>query len=304
MQNILQTKDLSKRYGKFTALNRANITIRKGDIYGLVGKNGAGKTTLMKLITGLSQRSSGELSLFDETTRSEQSRSRIGAIVETPEFFPYLSGAQNLEYFRIQRGIVERDAVATALAEVELTDAATKKFKTYSLGMKQRLGLALALMGSPDFLILDEPINGIDPEGIVHIRQLLKKLNEEKHITILISSHILTELANLATRFAIIDKGVILEELTAEELSAKSQSYIEIVVDNPKLALAQMEQQLGIKNYFVDAQNHIILHEGFERTAEMSRLLVQQGFNLYEIKQRKTTLEEYFMSAIGEGHHA
>ncbi len=299
MPTILETKALTKNYGKFCALNRASITIRQGDIFGLVGKNGAGKTTLMKLITGLTERSEGEIALFGEGKRSERMRTRIGAIVEIPEFFPYFTAEQNLEYFRMQRGIAEPDAVKKTLETVELNDTGKKKFRTFSLGMKQRLGLALALMGSPDFLILDEPSNGIDPEGIVHIRKLLKKLNEERNITILISSHNLTELSNLATRFAIIDRGVILEELTALELEQKSKSRMEIVVDNVNLAAAILEEELGLRNYSINSDNHILLSEGFDRSAEISRTLVNKGLDLHSLAERPSTLEDYFLKTIG-----
>lgn len=299
---VLQTHRLTKSYRGYAALNSASIGIRRGDIYGIVGKNGAGKTTLMKLITGLTEPSSGELALFGEARDLQRMRARIGAIVEQPDFFPYFSGPQNLEYFRIQRGIAEKEAVEKALAAVELRDAGEKKFKAYSLGMKQRLGMALALMGSPDFLILDEPINGIDPEGIVHIRNLIKKLNRERKMTILISSHILAELANLATRFAIIDRGVVLEELTAEELAAKTGSYLRIRVDEPKLALAYLEQELGLSRFWVDQAQQIILEEGIERSAEISALLVGRGLALHEIACCRSSLEDYFMQKIGEVH--
>lgn len=190
---ILQTQELTRRYGHTLALDRASITVEKGQIFGLVGRNGAGKTTLIRLISGQSIPTSGQISLFGQTSDSglNRARSLTGAMVEIPSFYPYLTARQNLEYYRIQRGIPGKNCVDEALELVNLTDTGKKKFKTFSLGMKQRLGLALALMNQPEFLLLDEPINGLDPEGIVEFRELLLRLNRERQTTIFISSHIL-----------------------------------------------------------------------------------------------------------------
>ena len=186
---ILQTQELTRRYGHTLALDRASITVEKGQIFGLVGRNGAGKTTLIRLISGQSIPTSGQISLFGQTSDSglNRARSLTGAMVEIPSFYPYLTARQNLEYYRIQRGIPGKNCVDEALELVNLTDTGKKKFKTFSLGMKQRLGLALALMNQPEFLLLDEPINGLDPEGIVEFRELLLRLNRERQTTILIS---------------------------------------------------------------------------------------------------------------------
>ena len=198
---ILQTRDLTRRYGHTLALDHAALSVEKGQIFGLVGRNGAGKTTLIRLISGQSHPTAGEVTLFGASTPAAlaRARSRTGAMVEIPSFYPYLTARQNLEYYRIQRGIPGRECVDEALEQVRLTDTGKKKFKTFSLGMKQRLGLALALMNHPEFLLLDEPINGLDPEGIVEFRELLLQLNRERQTTILISSHILSELSTLAT---------------------------------------------------------------------------------------------------------
>ncbi|MEG0377710.1 MAG: ATP-binding cassette domain-containing protein, partial [Eubacterium sp.] len=200
-QPILKTHHLTKKYHHSIVLDNVSLTIKKGDIYGLVGKNGAGKTTLMRLITSLAFKTSGEIELFGESSDIglNEAKKRIGTIIEESSFFPFFSAHDNLEYYRIQRGIPGKDSVSNALAFVGLSGTDKKKFKNFSLGMKQRLGLALAIMNSPDLLILDEPINGLDPTGIVDFRNILLKLNQEKNTTIFISSHILPELSNLAT---------------------------------------------------------------------------------------------------------
>ena len=217
---ILVTRGLTKRYGNHLAVDHVELSIQKGQIYGLVGRNGAGKTTIIRMVTAQTVPTEGEVSLFGASGERELSkmRARTGAMVETPSFYPYLTARQNLEYYRIQRGIPGKECVDEALEQVRLTDTGKKKFKTFSLGMKQRLGLALALMNHPEFLLLDEPINGLDPEGIVEFRNLLLRLNQERHTTILISSHILSELANLATCYGFLDNGMMLEQSSARAL--------------------------------------------------------------------------------------
>ncbi|MDR0286444.1 MAG: ATP-binding cassette domain-containing protein [Clostridiales bacterium] len=202
--NVLKTQNLTKRYGMTVAVDNVSLTVENGDIFGLIGQNGAGKTTLMRLITSLTQSDSGELELFNKTSSSElrNARARMGCIIELPAFYPNLTATQNLEYYRIQRGIPDKTTVQKALELVNLTNTGKKKFKNFSLGMKQRLGLALAILNNPDFIILDEPINGLDPTGIIEIRDLIKQLNE-RGITMLISSHILSELSQVANKYAI-----------------------------------------------------------------------------------------------------
>ena len=212
---VLATRGLTKRYGQHAAVDRVNITLEKGQIYGLVGRNGAGKTTIIRMVTAQTPVTSGEIELFGATAPAELSRmrSRTGAMVEIPSFYPYLTAHDNLEYYRLQRGIPGSHVVDEALEAVRLHDTGKKKFKQFSLGMKQRLGLALALMNRPELLLLDEPINGLDPEGIVEFRNLLLDLNRQRETTILISSHILTELSALATCYGFLDGGRLLEDL-------------------------------------------------------------------------------------------
>ena len=211
---ILETTNLSKIYGRQQAVSNFSLAIQKGDIYGLIGQNGAGKTTLMRMITSLTQPTSGSLSLFGETSPAglQAARRRTSAIIEVPVFYPNLTAHQNLEYYRIQRGIPDKNTVQQALSFVGLSDTGKKKFKNFSLGMKQRLGLALATLNNPDFIILDEPINGLDPMGIVEIRNLIQDLSKQG-ITILLSSHILTELALVANKFAFMHQGKLIKNL-------------------------------------------------------------------------------------------
>ena len=210
-ETIFSSRELTKRY-RDLAVDHVTLDIRPGQIFGLVGKNGAGKTTLIRMITGQTFPTSGEFSLFGQTGEHNlgKMRRRIGCMVETPSFFPYLTAHDNLEFYRIQRGIPGAENVDRLLAQVGLADTGKKKFKNFSLGMKQRLGLALALLGNPDFLVLDKPINGLDPMGIVEFRDVLLQMNREHGTTIMISSHILSELANLATDFAFMDQGRLL----------------------------------------------------------------------------------------------
>ena len=226
---ILVTRGLTKRYGNHLAVDHVELSIQKGQIYGLVGRNGAGKTTIIRMVTAQTVPTEGEVSLFGASGERELSkmRARTGAMVETPSFYPYLTARQNLEYYRIQRGIPGRRVVDEVLEEVDLAGTGKKTFKNFSLGMKQRLGLALALMNRPDLLLLDEPINGLDPEGIVEFRNLLLRLNQERQTTILISSHILSELANLATCYGFLDNGMMLEQISARALEEKCRACIE-----------------------------------------------------------------------------
>lgn len=303
---ILHTKNLTKKYRNFTALCDVSLQIKQGDIYGLVGKNGAGKTTLMKIITGLAFQSSGEIELFSKTSEKElnKERSRIGCIIETPNFFPYLSGRKNLEYYRIQRGIQEKSCVDEILNTVELSDKSNVKFKNYSLGMKQRLGLALALIGNPDFLILDEPINGLDPTGIVMFRELLKKLNKERNITILISSHILDELSQLATKYFFINEGKIIEEISEQKLNEKCSQCLLVKVDSTSNAAVILEKKLNCTSYQVLNDDEIRIFEYIDSPQIITETFVKNGINIYSINKAGQNLEGYFMNLIGGKYNA
>jgi len=298
---IMAIKSLSKKYGQFTALYPASLSITKGEIMGLVGKNGAGKTTLLKLITGQSLPTSGELKLFAASTPEGlmQARQRIGAIVETPCFYRDMTAQQNLEYYRIQRGIPGKEAVEAALHEVGLTDTGRKKFKDFSLGMKQRLGLALALMNHPDFLVLDEPINGLDPMGIVEMRELLLTLNREKQITMFISCHVLAEMQNLATKYAFIDRGKIIKTITAQQLEESCKLFLRLVVDSEVRAAALLEKHFQGIHYSVQPDKSIHIYNLQGRADEVTQVLVTNNVRLFLLEAKGMNLEDYFVSLVG-----
>lgn len=219
-------------------------------------------------------------------------------MVETPAFYPYLTAQQNLEYYRIQRGIPGRSCVDEALELVRLTGAGKKKFKTFSLGMKQRLGLALALMNQPEFLLLDEPINGLDPEGIVEFRELLLRLNRERQTTILISSHILSELSALATHYAFIDRGRMLETVSAADLRERCRDCLELRVDDAARAARVLEEQLGTRDFEVLPQERLRLYAFLDHPQTVNRVLIEEGVGLISVQQRDSNLEDYFLSLI------
>lgn len=302
---ILRTQELTRRYGRTLALDRASLSVEKGQILGLVGRNGAGKTTLIRLISGQSRPTSGELTLFGASSPAalDRARSRTGVMVETPAFYPYLTAQQNLEYYRIQRGIPGRSRVDEALELVRLTGAGKKKFKTFSLGMKQRLGLALALMNQPEFLLLDEPINGLDPEGIVEFRELLLRLNRERQTTILISSHILSELSALATHYAFIDRGRMLETVSAADLRERCRDCLELRVDDDARAAQVLEEQLGTRDFEVLPQERLRLYAFLDHPQTVNRVLIEEGVGLISAQQKDSNLEDYFLALI-DGHSA
>ncbi|AFS79704.1 bacitracin ABC transporter ATP-binding protein [Gottschalkia acidurici 9a] len=303
---ILRTKNLTKKYHSQFAVNNVNIEVRQGDIYGLVGKNGAGKTTLIRMITGLTIPTNGEIELFRETSEKglNKSRVRTGSMVETPSFFPYLSARKNLEYYRIQKGIVEKDCVEEVIKITGLEDAGNKKFKNFSLGMKQRLGIAFAIMGNPDLLILDEPVNGLDPTGIVELRELLIKLNREKNTTIIISSHILGELSQLATIYGFIDKGKIVEQISAEELEEKCRVCLSIKVDDTTKSVVIIEKELNCNEYEVLNNNEIRLYEYIDTPEVVVKALVENGIMVSSVNQKGANLEDYFIKLVGGNHNA
>jgi ABC-2 type transport system ATP-binding protein len=300
-ETILSMKNLTKKYNSVYALNSITMEIKQGEIYGLVGKNGAGKTTLLRLITGQAYPTEGEISLFQtygETAMNRQ-RKKIGAIIEAPSFYSYLTAEQNLEYYRIQRGIPGKNCVREVLKEVGLSDTGNKKYKSFSLGMKQRLGLALALMNNPEFLLLDEPINGLDPFGIVEIRNLLLQLNQEKHITILISSHILSELSNLVTNYGFIHNGNMVKQLSHEDLLKECNKYLELRVEQVEKMTALLEQKLGCTAYKVSPDYAIQVYGYLDNPSIISELAVNNGIKLNGLKVKELDLENYFIQLVG-----
>lgn len=303
---VLKIKNITKKYHNHLAVNNVSMEINQGEIYGLIGKNGAGKTTLLRMICGLTIPSIGEISLFNETSQNglNKSRTRTGSIIETPSFFPYLSAKKNLEYYRIQRGIAEKNCVDEIIKAVNLEDAGNKKFKNFSLGMKQRLGLALALMANPDLLILDEPINGLDPTGIVEFREILLKLNKERNTTIIISSHILGELSQMATMYGFINKGELVEQISSKELQEKCKRCLSVKVDNTEKAVTIIEKELNCSNYKVLNNNEIRLYDHIDTPEIVVQSLVYNGVMLYSMNQIGANLENYFINLIGGAYNA
>ncbi|MCI9119402.1 MAG: ABC transporter ATP-binding protein [Flavonifractor sp.] len=305
-ENVLELRSLTKRYGNNVAVNRADLSIAQGEIYGLVGLNGAGKTTIIRMISAQTIPTAGEIVLFGATGERALSRmrARTGVMVETPSFYPYLSALDNLEYYRLQRGIPGKHVAEEALESVGLANTGKKKFKHFSLGMKQRLGLGLALMNRPDLLLLDEPINGLDPEGIVEFRNILLDLSRQRQTTILISSHILPELSNLATCYGFIDKGVMLEEISAKALREKCRACLELQVDDASKASLVLERTLGAQDYEVLPGNVIRLYGCLDRPEQVTQALIQAGVSLRAAENKGANLEDYFLSLIGGVRHA
>ncbi|MCP3029495.1 ABC transporter ATP-binding protein [Halobacillus sp. A5] len=297
---VLKTNDLSKKYKDNLAVSKVNLSIKQGDIYGFIGQNGAGKSTLIRLICGLAKPTNGSVELFGQSSESDliQARKRIGTIIEGPALYPNMTAAENLEAHRLLKGIPGKDCVEKTLTLVGLQETRKKKAKNFSLGMKQRLGIAIALLGDPEFLILDEPINGLDPMGVVEIRGLLKKLNQEHGITILISSHILSELHLLATHYGIIHNGKLIEQLSLKELNKKCQQYLHIKVNAPNKAAAVIESHLKTKNFEVMPDGAIKLFDFLDAPGEISQTLTSQNLIIEEFMPMGEDLESYFSTRV------
>ena len=298
---IIETKQLTKNYGEQTAVNSVNLHVKKGRIYGLLGRNGAGKTTIMKMILGLTPITSGEVDVFGKNIKGREKRAypRIGAIIETPGFYPNLTGTENLEIFAKLRGTAAPNAVENALEIVGLPYKDKKLFSKYSLGMKQRLGIANAILHDPELLILDEPTNGLDPIGIAEIREFIKNLSVERGKTILISSHILSEISLLADDIGIIDHGVLLEESSMSELEKKNGKYILLQVSDVSKASLILEQQFKIKDYSVQDDHILRLYDTSLDMAAVNKALMMQDVAVAGSQLCNDTLEDYFKKITG-----
>ncbi|HEO4378529.1 TPA: ATP-binding cassette domain-containing protein [Streptococcus agalactiae] len=298
---IIETKNLTKVYGEQTVVNSVNLHIEKSSIYGLLGRNGAGKTTIMKMILGLTDISNGEVSVFNQNIKGNEKKiyPRIGAIIETPGFYPNLTGTENLEIFAMLRGTAFPNAVKNALEVVGLPYKDKKLFGNYSLGMKQRLGIANAILHDPEVLILDEPTNGLDPIGIAEVRDFIKDLSIKKGKTILISSHILSEITLLADTVGIIDKGVLLEESSMEELNKKNRKYIMLEVSDVSKTTIVLEKEFGITNYSVEDNNHVKIYSHGLDMAKINKSLVMNGISVASSQTCNDSLEDYFKKITG-----
>ncbi|MCH1960511.1 MULTISPECIES: ATP-binding cassette domain-containing protein [Romboutsia] len=298
---ILKTYNISKKYKKNLVVDNVSISVKRGDIYGFIGQNGAGKTTIMKMITGLVNPSEGYIEIFKEVEKNKinKERKRLGALIETPALYLDMSASENLEVLRIQKGIPGSSCVNEKLKMVGLENTGKKKVKQFSLGMKQRLGIAMALLSDPEILILDEPVNGLDPKGIVEIRDLLKKLNKEKNMTIIISSHLLSELNQVATCYGIINNGKLIEEISQKELYDKCKKALRIKVDDINKAVVCLESVLKTTNFKVLKNNTIKLYDYIDNQIEVSKALISSNVITEEIVSIGDDLEDYFMNLIG-----
>ena len=294
---VIKLRDISKKRGQTEILNHLNMTVYQKDIYGFIGQNGAGKSTTMKIIMSLIKETQGQLELFDSLD-NQINRSRIGAIIENPAFYPYMTAYENLKYYVQYKGIVEINSIEKVLKMVGLENVRKKKYKNYSLGMKQRLGLALALINNPDLLILDEPLNGLDPQGIVELREILSHLNKKYGMTMLISSHILDELEMIATRYGFIHQGQMIEEITAEKLQEKLKKYISLDVENIGLASITLEQKLHTENFKVMDDHTIYLYDFVNESSLVATTLIQEGVILNKMNISNVSLENYYLSLI------
>ncbi len=309
MSYVLETVDLSKRYKNQWVLKNVNMHISKGDIYGFVGENGSGKTTVIRLITGLIFPTEGRTALFGVSSESPEiltQRKKVGAIVETPSIYANMSAAENLRIqcsvLGVRDGVEEK--VQLALKEVGLAEQyeSKKHASHFSLGMRQRLGIAMALLGNPEFIILDEPMNGLDPAGIVELRELILKLNRENQITFLISSHILSELSLIATKYGIISKGKLLKEITAEELKRECRTCTQIQVENSEELYALIKEDFAAEDCVITGKGVCVYGE-----VNLNGLLgkiISAGIAIGSISCSAFSIEEYYLSLIGGASHA
>lgn len=304
MEYVMEARALGKKYKHYQALNGLSMRIPKGAIYGFVGKNGAGKTTLIRLICGLQEPSSGEYTLYGRKHTDRQivkSRRRMGAVVETPALYPDMTAEENLKVQYRVLGLPSYQGLRDILKLVGLESTGKKKAKNFSLGMRQRLGIAIALVGDPDFLVLDEPINGLDPQGIIEIRELILRLNREHQITVLISSHILDELSRLATHYGFIDSGRMVREMSAEELEAACRKCIRMEVSDSKV-LARVLDRMGIA-YTVLSGTGAEVYAKIS-VSKLTAALAEQGCEVFSMQEREESLESYFISLVGGDSHA
>lgn len=283
-------------------MDQVSIQVKQGDIYGLIGRNGAGKTSLMKIIGGLTRQTSGDYSFFGEDSSDlGLGKLRIGSLIENPGTYPKLNAKDHIELKAKAMGLRGKDLAEKSLDQVGLADAMKKPVKEFSLGMKQRLGIAMALLGSPDLVLLDEPMSGLDPQGIAEIRSLIRDLNEKDHVTFMISSHILGELQKLATRFGIIEEGQVLDEIDRETLAKKNRDRIELATSDSAKALPLLDG-IGIHQYKLVSPEMIYIFEGLDRTGDIALAMAKAGLPIQSISFHSRSLEEYYLGLNPAGH--
>ena len=304
MEYVLTTDCLSRQYGRFKALDRLTMQVPKGAIYGIVGKNGAGKTTLIRIICGLQSPTTGAYTLYGTDSRNAnifKARRRMGAVVETPSIYLDMTAEDNLKQQYRVLGLPSYEGIPELLKLVGLENAGRKKAKNFSLGMKQRLGIAIALAGDPDFLVLDEPVNGLDPQGIIEIRELILKLNRERQITVLISSHILDELSRLATHYGFIDGGRMLREVSAAELEAACRKCARLTVSDVKVLARVLDAMQVEYKILSDTQADVYAKLN---VSQLTLALANEGCEVSSLEERDESLESYYVNLGGGEHHA
>lgn len=297
METVLKTTDLTKTFGKKMAVNHVSMTIEKGDIYGFIGKNGAGKTTFMRLLLGTAFPTKGQITLFDGMALDE-ARHKIGSLVEMPGIYKNCTAYENLKLFSTIYGGTEEE-IREILRLVGLDNTGKKKAGKFSLGMKQRLGIAIALLGNPEFLVLDEPVNGLDPSGMKEVRDLILHLNKEKKITFLISSHLLDELSKVVTKYGIINNGILVEEVLAEELTERCKHKLIFTVDDTDKAVSVLSDVIPKEEIRVK-DGQVVLSSHLEEAGSLNKLLVQHDILVSAVYEQTDGLEQYFMKRIGD----
>ena len=302
MPYILQTNNLTKTIGGKDLVNRVSLHIKKGEIYGFLGPNGAGKTTVMNMITNLWKPTNGSIEIFGEilTPQSYEVLKRMGSIIEFPTFYNHMTGYENLRLHCEYMGYYKHGSIENALDMLDLTDAAQKPVKNYSLGMKERLGIARAILCKPELLILDEPTNGLDPAGMKQIRDLLKTLCEEYGITIMVSSHILSEIESIADTIGVINHGMMINEIGMKEIEKMSLAYIELTVANPKKAAYVLSEKLGLSNFKIIENNKIRIYDQHISTQELSKTMALNDVEVTALGKQSETLEDYFLKMTAE----
>lgn len=298
MDYVLRTQCLTKQFGEKTAVKNVSMQIKKGEIYGFIGKNGAGKTTLMRLILGAAMPTGGSIELFGGKENENEARHRIGALLEYPCIYKNCTALENLRRFAILTG-ADTDELEDILELVGLKGVGRKKAGQFSLGMKQRLAIGIALLGHPEFLVLDEPINGLDPAGIKEIRDVILTLNQKKGVTFLVSSHLLDELSKIVTTYGIINDGVLIEQITAQELEVRCRHHLKLRVNNIPKAMALLS--CIVKPEAIKVQDDCIcMYDKLDQSDRINRLLVRHGIRVSELSVQTSSLEEYFLERMGK----
>ena len=300
MKDIIVTQNLTKMYGDKAAVSSMDMHVKQGDIYGFIGRNGSGKSTTLKMLCGLAFPTQGSIQVFGQSLSQESVRKRIGVLIESPGLEGGRSAYENMYLKASLMGIVDPDKeIRELLTFTGLNPDNKKLVKRYSMGMKQRLGIAMALLGGPDLLILDEPINGLDPEGMNQLRSLLLDLNQKKGVTILVSSHILGELSKMATRYGIIKDGCLVKEISKEELSAECKDYLYLKTSDSKMAAVLLEEKLGIQNYEVRTEGEIRIYQKAD-PGDITTVMTSAGIPVYAIYSHQQDLEGYFLDLMGK----